>query len=120
MALPSTNGLHRDQKGRFLRGNAGGPGNPHVAKVAKLRQAFLSAVSEDDIKKIVRAMVKAAASGDVGAARYLTSYLIGQPAELESDIQREIDRESFDLLSLIPREKLVEVARRQWQKSLNG
>jgi len=51
---PSTNGDNgdRDERGRFARGNPGGTGNPHAAKVARLRSALLNAVTEQDIMDI--------------------------------------------------------------------
>ena len=47
---PLANGVNgRDGKGRFAAGNAGGPGNPYVKQVAKLRSLLVSMVSEEDL-----------------------------------------------------------------------
>lgn len=35
--------------GRFLPGNAGGPGNPYAARVGELRAALLNAVKPGDL-----------------------------------------------------------------------
>ena len=57
-ASPSTNGPDgRDARGRFAKGNAGGPGNPHARKVAQLRSALLRAVSAGDLRAVVKKLV---------------------------------------------------------------
>src|ERR1044072_4028692 len=71
----------RDRKGRFQKGNRGGPGNPFARQTAKLRQAMLDAVSDDDIKDVVNALKEQARRGDVAAIRLLLSYSIGKPTE---------------------------------------
>ena len=40
LQVVSPNRLNRDEHGRFLPGNRGGPGNPHGKKVARLRAAL--------------------------------------------------------------------------------
>lgn len=84
---PSTNG--RDGRGRFAPGNAGGPGNPHGASVAKLRTALIAAVSEEDIKAIVDGLVTQARSGSVPAAKEVLERVLGKPVEW--DILERLD-----------------------------
>lgn len=81
MKPPSTNG--RNSAGQFLRGNPGGPGNPHAGKVGKLRTALVEAVTEQDIADIVSALVKAAKSGDIPAAKLLFDRCIGKCSVLD-------------------------------------
>ena len=38
----------RDDKGRFLPGNPGGPGNPYAKRTAHIRRVVLEAVSDRD------------------------------------------------------------------------
>jgi hypothetical protein len=71
----------RGANGRFLKGNKGGPGNPHARQVAALRQAFIAAVTADDISTIAQAMIEKARQGDVAAARLVIQYSLGRPAE---------------------------------------
>lgn len=71
----------RDRRGRFTPGNSGGPGNPHAAQVAKLRAALLEAVTPQDLRAVVAALVKAAKGGSVPAARELMERILGKPTE---------------------------------------
>lgn len=86
-AAPGRDG--RDQRGRFATGNTGGPGNPHAAQVAKLRAALLESVTDEDVRGVVAALVKAAKGGNVSAARELLERLLGKPVEF--DILERLD-----------------------------
>src|SRR5438552_832307 len=70
----------RDAKGRFAKGNAGGPGNPFARKVAQLRAALVKFVTEDDLKHIVFKVMLMAESGNLEAVKLLFQYVIGKPA----------------------------------------
>ena len=85
----SPNGLGRDQCGRFAKGNPGGPGNPYTAKIARLRSALLSAVTEDDVRQIVERLVRLAKDGDTVAIRELFLRTLGRP--LEPDILERLE-----------------------------
>src|SRR5690348_3509828 len=69
----------RDARGRFVKGNRGGPGNPFNRRTAAARQAFCAAVSDEDLAAIARALTAKARAGDVAAAKVLLAYLIGKP-----------------------------------------
>ena len=85
-----TNGANgRDERGRFTKGNPGGPGNPFAAQVGKLRAAMYGAVTEADMKAIVSKLVEQAKSGDIPAARVLFGRVFGRP--LEADILERIE-----------------------------
>ncbi len=80
MRRPKENGANgRDKAGRFTAGNPGGPGNPYVKRTAEIRAALMQAVSDDDLRGIVRALVKKAKRGDTIAAREVFDRLIGKP-----------------------------------------
>ena len=89
---PLPNGANggRDPKGRFAKGNPGGPGNPDAAKVARLRTALLEAVSAGDVKAIIKSLVKQAKHGDVAAAKVTLDRLLGPPLPL--DFQERLAR----------------------------
>jgi len=73
----------RGADGRFLPGNAGGPGNPFAARVGELRAALLGAVEPGDLAAIAKTLVRAAKGGDVAAAKVLFERLLGRPVELD-------------------------------------
>lgn len=57
--------LPRSGGGRFGPGNPGGPGNPYARRVAAIRSALLAAVSDEDVRAIVAALVRKAKGGDI-------------------------------------------------------
>ena len=57
--------MERNANGTFAKGNKGGPGNPYARKVALIRNQIIEAVSEDDLREIVQALIKKAKSGDI-------------------------------------------------------
>jgi hypothetical protein len=73
----------RDARGRFTKGNPGGPGNPFARRVAEMRKAMMDAVTPEDIAAIGKAMLAKAKEGDVGAARLVLSYIVGRPQAAE-------------------------------------
>ena len=81
---PSPNGSNgRDGRGRFSKGNSGGPGNPYAQQVGKLRSALLRAVSEADMQAIVGRLVELAKEGNVQAAKEVIDRCIGRPVEAD-------------------------------------
>ena len=69
-----------DAKGRWAKGNPGGPGNPFARKVAQLRKVIINRVTEEDLLAITEALLAKAKEGSVGAAKLLLAYGIGKPA----------------------------------------
>ena len=113
---PSTNGANgRDSRGRFVKGNRGGPGNPHARRVAKLRSALLRAVSADEVRGIVQALVSKARAGDVPAARMLLEYVIGRPKQDLQIEQRQVVQLDWDKLCEPP-EPIYDVVAREIEK----
>ena len=74
----------RNLDGRFGAGNAYGRGNPTAKHAQKLRQLFVRAVSEDDIKAIVCKLVLMAREGDIQAANLLLTRALGKPSTSEN------------------------------------
>lgn len=87
MMTAETNG--RAANGQFVKGNSGGPGNPHGGKVARLRAAILSAVTPEDIDAIVRAMIQRAKGGDMVATKELLDRAIGK--HTDGDMTERLD-----------------------------
>ena len=67
----------RDERGRFLRGNGGGPGRPPLMIEADYLTALTDAVLLDDWVKIVERAVADAKDGDNKARSWLSKYLLG-------------------------------------------
>jgi hypothetical protein len=74
-------GNGRDSRGRFAKGNAGGPGNPYARRCAALRKAAAQAISDEDLVALMRKLLQQALGGDVAAARLVLLYAVGRPAE---------------------------------------
>jgi hypothetical protein len=77
---PTPTSSGRDARGRFTKGNAGGPGNPFARRTAALRKAFCEAFSEEDIRQMVEVIKLKALCGDLAACKLLLSYCVGRPA----------------------------------------
>ena len=83
----------RDARGRFAKGNLGGPGNPFARKVAALRTALIASVSEEDMRAIAEQLVVSARLGDLAAIKLLFQYVLGKPAAA-------VDPDTLDLQEL--------------------
>ena len=90
--LPS-NG--RSRKGTFAPGNKIGKGNPHAAKVQKLRSGLLKSVSVADLRAVVQRLVEAAKGGDVSAIKLLFDRLLGPPVPLDIEERLKTLEERF-------------------------
>src|SRR5580658_5195624 len=77
----NSNQSGRDENGRFKKGNRGGPGNPFARQTAKLRQALVNAITEEDMQIALNALRENVKQGDVAAIKLLFSYAAGKPAE---------------------------------------
>ena len=84
-----SNGRRHD--GKFGPGNNFGRGNPTAKHAQRLRQLFVTAVTEDDIKAIVTKLVELAKAGDIQAANLLLTRALGKPST--SDHSLPIDSE---------------------------
>lgn len=81
--------MERSSKGQFLKGNRGGPGNPHAASTAKLRAALHKTVTALRLKKIVESLLKEAENGNVSAAKIVLDRVLGKipdPIDIEARI----------------------------------
>ncbi len=100
---PSRNGANgRDAQGRFLAGNAGGPGNPHAKRTAELRAILLDVVTDDDYRAVVARLLKMAKAGNLAAIREILDRTVGKPV---IPIAAEVWEETPDtvLLTLLHR-----------------
>src|SRR5262245_35048287 len=78
-AAPEGRDPWRDDRGRFLPGNTGGPGNPHVRDLARLRAAF-RALSPDAVFETVAARLQGRAlAGHYPSLKLYLEYMMGKP-----------------------------------------
>ncbi|MEM6852843.1 MAG: hypothetical protein AAF593_00355 [Planctomycetota bacterium] len=81
---PSPNRANgRTSNGRFAKGNAGGPGNPHAKRVSELRAALLDAVTVEDLREVVASLTRTAKEGDTQAVKVLLDRLLGPSVPLD-------------------------------------
>jgi hypothetical protein len=69
----------RDEKGRFLPGNPGGPGNPHVREMARLRAEWRQATPGAVLKTVQGHLLGLALKGSLPALRLWLQYIVGRP-----------------------------------------
>lgn len=90
----------RGAGGKFAAGNHYGRGNPHARRMAALRQAFLSAATEDRMRALGERLYVAAVAGDVQAAKLFLLFVVGRPsAAVNPDA---LDLDEFRLLASAP------------------
>lgn len=72
--------LH-DDRGRFKKGNPGGPGRPKKEREVVYYRILEMAVSEDDWAEICKKAAEQAKRGDAVARKWISDYLIGSPIQ---------------------------------------
>jgi hypothetical protein len=73
---------HRDEKGRFIKGNNANPsGRPPKEREVKYYDLLLTTVSEAEWVEIICTAARQAKRGDASARKWLTEYLVGVPAQ---------------------------------------
>ncbi len=86
---PSPNGgqTAHDARGRFAKGNAGGPGNPYASEVGKRRAKLMKAIKDKDIDQAVKVMREVMAGGKdsdrLAAAKLLLDRALGPIVEAD-------------------------------------
>ncbi len=83
-----------DANGRFAKGNAGGPGNPHVRRIAMMREAVASAVSLEDLVAVMRKLLELATEGDREAAKLVLHYTVGKPSDFQAELRLDLCQET--------------------------
>jgi hypothetical protein len=81
----------RRQDGKFGPGNSFGRGNPTAKHAQRLRQLFVTAVTEEDIKAIVVKLVELAKAGDIQAANLLLTRALGKPSTADTSLPLDSD-----------------------------
>ena len=86
----------RTPRGHFIPGHdKPGPGNPQVKKLAAYRKAVRRAVTARDLEAVFKALLEAARTGDVLAARELFDRCLGKattaPQTVKLDLPAIVD-----------------------------
>jgi len=89
---PSRNG--RDHRGRFTKGNTGGPGNPFARKTSLLRSVAIQCLSTADMQVIIERLIYFAREGHIPAIKLLFQYTLGKP--IEGQHPDEVDFDDSD------------------------
>ena len=101
--------VNHDNAGRFTAGNTAATGNPHARRVGRLRSLLLEAVSEDDLRAIVAAMIEKAKGGDLAAAREVLDRCVGKAGKIE---RADPDRLDLDERELVKAKRSAERSER--------
>jgi hypothetical protein len=89
-----------DAQGRFTKGNKASRGNAFSRRTAALRAIALDAVTEEDVRAVMRKLIEQAKTGDAAAAKLLLAYVIGRPTEAVNPDR--VDLEEFRMLEECP------------------
>lgn len=104
-------GEDRDERGRFVAGNGGGPGRPRRAIEREYLAVISEAVSLEDWRAIVSHAVAVAKQGDDKARAWLAKYVIGDnPITLTELLARELLDIDADTEALIRVDELSETS----------
>jgi hypothetical protein len=76
----------RDERGRFAKGNPGGPGGAH-RRPSELRRAAEEAISPDHVAAMVRKATKMGLEGNLGAMRLVFDRTVGRATEAPVDAE---------------------------------
>ena len=71
----------RDENGKFIKGNGGGPGRPPRKKEDRFMDVSIAAVSLKDWRAIIKKANEQAQRGDQQARKFLADYLLGTPQQ---------------------------------------
>ena len=75
-----TNGACRDARGRFRRGNCGGPGNPFIRKVAQMRKIFNKCNSPERMREAFDKLFEQVRAGNLVALKIYFDRAMGSIA----------------------------------------
>src|SRR5262245_34887463 len=92
----------RNNNGTFKQGNAGGPGNPFGRRVAQLRCAVLSVVTEEHLRLVTEVLLGKALGGETSAIRLFFQYTLGKPQEAVNPDRVDIDEWELTKQTMIP------------------
>jgi hypothetical protein len=93
-ASPPSLSRRDDDQGHFLKGNAGGPGNPHARHCARMLEMFRNSITDEEMFALCRVLFARASSGDMAALKMIWQYKLGKP--LPAPNPDAVDRDEWD------------------------
>lgn len=72
----------KDERGRFVKGNPGGPGRPRKSTQGEFHAATVGAIPVDHWEKVVSRALEDAQAGDKNARNWLSAYVVGRPPSI--------------------------------------
>ncbi|EHJ46932.1 hypothetical protein DFW101_0917 [Solidesulfovibrio carbinoliphilus subsp. oakridgensis] len=88
--------ITKDTRGRFAKGNPGGPGRPARETELSYLRAIHAACPPDMWQEIVTKAVSDAREGDPRARAWLAGYLVGAPKAEVGLLSDEEEKERFN------------------------
>jgi hypothetical protein len=110
-AEPTPSAEGREPTDYFAAGHAGGAVNPFARRVAGLRTAMVSAVSDEDMVAITARLVRDARDGNNTATKLLFQYVVGRPGPAVDPDRLAIDEFRRLQQSAVPPEALTAMLR---------
>ena len=83
MTVSNGSNGERDGRGRFRKGNSGGPGNPNVTRLSQCRGALEAVVTPERMRTVFNQLLEAAERGESWAVRELLDRTLGKPTNAE-------------------------------------
>ncbi len=84
--------------GRFGQGNRFGKGNPHSKQAQRLRSTLYNAVTDEDLREVIHALIREAKSGSIPAIKELLNRLLGPPEVIDLLARLEAMEEQFRVI----------------------
>jgi hypothetical protein len=73
--------MQRDKRGRFVKGNSGGPGRPALATEAALAEGIKAACTAERVASAMDKLYALGMKGNVKALGLWLAYAVGKPAD---------------------------------------
>lgn len=73
--------LGRNKKGKFTKGNKGGPGNPYIRQQREWAKRFYRAITPEDFSDVMDALIAQAKAGEKWAVIEVLNRTLGKPKE---------------------------------------
>jgi hypothetical protein len=87
----------RDERGRFIKGNPGGPGNPFAREMARRRALVASVFTDERILILSEVLFEKAKAGNMQAMNLAFKYAIGMPTPANDPDRVDLEEQKMKL-----------------------